>query len=270
TGSGLACPYIFSHPALYARRSITIDELRHALAMTPDTHSFESSRLMPEAALMFVCRGLIMVDTESRLVQLTTLLKSRWRTPCAHLSLTLTRFLHPSHHRLWVPKCTIHLGLGTRGRINAHPLLDYSHDAWAFHAAKSVDLDDKAAVELLLAHPDTKANLADANGNTPLIIATCKSYEYIVELLLARHLIDVNSANNYEDMALLLAASTRSNRGIVSVLLAHPDIEVKLANEVGDTPLIISSYEGYEDIVALILAPRSCHPSQSAQPGRQL
>jgi ankyrin repeat domain-containing protein 50 len=64
-----------------AARSMTIDELRHALATSPDTCEFELARLMPEAVLMTACRGLMTIDGESRLVRLV-------RT-CLELSLEL-------------------------------------------------------------------------------------------------------------------------------------------------------------------------------------
>lgn len=49
---------------------MAIDQLRHALATSPETHSFEQPRLVPEATLMTICRGLITIDEESRLVRL--------------------------------------------------------------------------------------------------------------------------------------------------------------------------------------------------------
>ena len=55
---------------LYAERSLTIDELRHALATCPETYHFESERLMPEATILAACRGLVTIDKESRLVRL--------------------------------------------------------------------------------------------------------------------------------------------------------------------------------------------------------
>jgi hypothetical protein len=55
---------------LNARQAMTLAELRHALAVAPDTHQFEPARLMSEAALMGICRGLITLEKESRLVRL--------------------------------------------------------------------------------------------------------------------------------------------------------------------------------------------------------
>jgi ankyrin repeat domain-containing protein 50 len=55
---------------LNAKQPMAIDQLRHALATCPITHRFEPARLMSEAALVSVCRGLIVVDKESQLVRL--------------------------------------------------------------------------------------------------------------------------------------------------------------------------------------------------------
>ncbi|KAH6904806.1 hypothetical protein BKA70DRAFT_1506402 [Coprinopsis sp. MPI-PUGE-AT-0042] len=55
-----------------ATRSLAVDELRDALATCPDTHSFNSSRLAQEGTLMGVCRGLVTVEEENRLVHYTT------------------------------------------------------------------------------------------------------------------------------------------------------------------------------------------------------
>jgi ankyrin repeat domain-containing protein 50 len=62
---------------LNARRSMTIEELRHALATSPDTHVFEHARLVPEAMLIGVCRGLVTVEEESKRVRLVR--------ECSHL-----------------------------------------------------------------------------------------------------------------------------------------------------------------------------------------
>ena len=55
---------------LNAKQSMTIGQLRHALATSPETYRFESARLMSEAVLLATCRGLITVDKESKIVRL--------------------------------------------------------------------------------------------------------------------------------------------------------------------------------------------------------
>jgi hypothetical protein len=55
---------------IYASRSLTIDELKQAVATSPDTHKFEPARHVPEATLISVCGGLVTFDEESKLVRL--------------------------------------------------------------------------------------------------------------------------------------------------------------------------------------------------------
>lgn len=49
---------------------MTIEELECAVATSPETHKFESHRLVPGAIFISLCRGLITVEEESSLVRL--------------------------------------------------------------------------------------------------------------------------------------------------------------------------------------------------------
>ena len=55
---------------LTAARSMTIEELRRAIATAPGTRKFERKRLVPAATLLTICCGLITVEEETRLVRL--------------------------------------------------------------------------------------------------------------------------------------------------------------------------------------------------------
>ena len=55
---------------VFAKRAMTIDELRWALATCPDSHAFRWERLTSEGALLSLCHGLVLVD-EARTVRLT-------------------------------------------------------------------------------------------------------------------------------------------------------------------------------------------------------
>jgi ankyrin repeat domain-containing protein 50 len=55
---------------LYATRSLTVNELRHAVATCPDTHKLELRRLAPIETLLSVCCGLLVSELESDLVRL--------------------------------------------------------------------------------------------------------------------------------------------------------------------------------------------------------
>jgi hypothetical protein len=55
---------------VYAARPMTIDELRCAVATSPDKDEFEPARMVPEATLLGLCQGLVVLEEESRLVRL--------------------------------------------------------------------------------------------------------------------------------------------------------------------------------------------------------
>jgi ankyrin repeat domain-containing protein 50 len=53
-----------------AARPMTLDELERAIATCPDTYRFQPDRLVPGATLISLCRGLVTVEEESRIVRL--------------------------------------------------------------------------------------------------------------------------------------------------------------------------------------------------------
>ena len=55
---------------VYAGRTMTVAELCHAIANNPETHRFESDRVIPLSTITGLCHGLLTVDRESRLVRL--------------------------------------------------------------------------------------------------------------------------------------------------------------------------------------------------------
>jgi ankyrin repeat domain-containing protein 50 len=55
---------------LNAERTMSIAELRHALATSPDTFVFSPDRMVPKATLISICCGLVAIDQESGLVRL--------------------------------------------------------------------------------------------------------------------------------------------------------------------------------------------------------
>ena len=55
---------------LNAARSLTVDELRHAIAMCPRTCQFDPERLVPVDSLIAACCGLLVVDEKTQLIRL--------------------------------------------------------------------------------------------------------------------------------------------------------------------------------------------------------
>ena len=55
---------------LYATRSLSVEELRCSIATCPDTHRFESSRVIPLGTLLNACCGLLEVEKVTQVVRL--------------------------------------------------------------------------------------------------------------------------------------------------------------------------------------------------------
>jgi hypothetical protein len=55
---------------LSAQQPMTIETLQRAIATSPEGHHFEYRRMVPEATLLGLCRGLVVFEEESRLVRL--------------------------------------------------------------------------------------------------------------------------------------------------------------------------------------------------------
>jgi ankyrin repeat domain-containing protein 50 len=68
-GKGLLARNVLTW-VVFGTRSLTIEELREAVAFCPETHKFEQDRLVPEATLIGLCQGLVTVEKATRLVRL--------------------------------------------------------------------------------------------------------------------------------------------------------------------------------------------------------
>jgi hypothetical protein len=55
---------------VYATRSLTVEELRHAVATNPDTYKFEARRLVAKEIIIGACCGLLTIEKESNFVRL--------------------------------------------------------------------------------------------------------------------------------------------------------------------------------------------------------
>ncbi|KAH6909418.1 hypothetical protein BKA70DRAFT_1221671 [Coprinopsis sp. MPI-PUGE-AT-0042] len=128
-----------------AQRSMSIQELQHAVATSPEDSKFNATRLVPEATLMGLCRGLVVLEEESRMVRLVPYPDY---TAKATLEQLLTESF-PYPHSLLATICMTHLAdcgfqnapFTHRGQLeaalDADPLVAYAHGAWAFHVRQT-------------------------------------------------------------------------------------------------------------------------------------
>ena len=119
------------------------------------------------------------------------------------------------------------------------------------HIASCLGLD--MVVQTLLARPDVDVNSTTSDTRTPLSIAIDEGYDSIVKLLLATTGIDLSiiDGDGYPPLSL---AILYGQEGIVKLLLDAPGIDLNLTDSDGDPPLSLAIIQGHEGIVKLLLA----------------
>ncbi|KAH6884738.1 hypothetical protein BKA70DRAFT_136376 [Coprinopsis sp. MPI-PUGE-AT-0042] len=130
----------------HATRSLTVDELRHAVARCTDTFKFDSTLMVPAETLVSVCCGLIIIEKESGLVRL---LHYTAKDVLQRLVLQTT----PSPHGLLAAICmdrlsdagfqhsTIASSEALERTLDSTPLLVYAYYSWSHHGRESMGHD---------------------------------------------------------------------------------------------------------------------------------
>ena len=107
-----------------------------------------------------------------------------------------------------------------------------------------------ADVAMLLINNGAMVNVADANGNTPLIFIILKTGDVALTRLLLEKGAAVNAQNRTGETALMYAA-WRGYADIVQLLLAH-HADASLKNLQGDTAAMLAVSKGHQAIVEIL------------------
>ncbi|KAH6917862.1 ankyrin repeat-containing domain protein [Coprinopsis sp. MPI-PUGE-AT-0042] len=250
-----------------ATRSLAVNDLRHALATCPDTHRFDSSRLVREGTLVGLCRGLVMVEEETRLVRLVhytakdileRLIMETFPQPHALVSavclaqLTDNGFQQTTFGEYW----------RLEEALETKPLLGYAYSSWSLNGRGFFDvlglLHLVAYFNLSTAFAGC-ANVRNPNQRTAkrcltgLHLACMQGHDDAVKQLLQLPGLSVNAIDT-DSLTALIWASDRGNEGVVRLLLAHPDISVNALDAFGGTALIWASRHGHKGVVTALLS----------------
>ena len=117
-------------------RPLSVQELRHALAVNPEDEDFDEEGLIDPNLIVSVCAGLIAIDTESKTIRLVhftvdeyfRMTNGRW-FPDAHALIAMTCLTYISFHRL--PSSHNYDG---RNDIRRRDLTPYALQWWSEHA----------------------------------------------------------------------------------------------------------------------------------------
>ncbi|KAH6901147.1 ankyrin repeat-containing domain protein [Coprinopsis sp. MPI-PUGE-AT-0042] len=246
---------------LCATESLTIDELRHAVATCPETHKFDQSRLVNEALLMGLCRGLVNVEENTNLVRFV-------HYTAKDVVKQLISESFPCPHSLLTARCIALLtecGLQQYSDdklgnlINAwrtEPLLAYAFEAWSIHARESKDdppvagqlaqfiqgcrafpLDDGRLISGYLSrHTGLGNSMWPWDTLEPLHMAAY--FNLPIAIAGSAHLRKPNELSPVKGRTPLILAIEQNSTSAVRDLLSLPSTLVNVADRVGDTPLM--------------------------------
>ncbi|TFK18348.1 hypothetical protein FA15DRAFT_730208, partial [Coprinopsis marcescibilis] len=123
---------------LFASRTLSIDELRYALAVSPKTGLFEEGRLVAIEALIASCCGLVTVEEESGCVRLIHYTAQDYLKPVmnaqfpdAHATISaacVTRLRQFEFHDRY-----FEFEHELNQTYTSHPFLEYCHTNWSTH-----------------------------------------------------------------------------------------------------------------------------------------
>ncbi|KAH6911303.1 hypothetical protein BKA70DRAFT_56704 [Coprinopsis sp. MPI-PUGE-AT-0042] len=273
-GKALLAMNIFTW-VLYATRSLSMEELRHAIASCPDTHQFEPGGLVVAEILISVCCGLLVIEEETQQVRLVHY------TAKAILQALLVKVV-PYPHSLLAAVCMNRLSNRgfQRSSINsksdldtalkASPLLPYAYHAWSEHAQASLDdvvAHSRVSSFLRECHsfPIMRRRYGILGRFGPLPVAAY--FDLPLSLADSDYLRSINIPTREEGLTLLHLACIGNARRVAKELLDLPKIQVNAVDKQRSTALIWASFCGNEHIVELLLSHPHIKINQASEGG---
>ncbi|KAH6867196.1 ankyrin repeat-containing domain protein [Coprinopsis sp. MPI-PUGE-AT-0042] len=278
---------------LYATRSLTIDELRHAIATCPNKHRLDLTPLAPAETIFSACHGFVTLEGETGIVPLV-----HYTAKAVLRSLILQAI--PSPHGVLAAVCMTRLRDCRLQRsapsskedfIITHrpsPLLEYAYCFWADHAHESWQGDDAAQSRLsdfvqgcdafpILPFQQGEVEVfgpfhvaayfglpLSSAGSFPLRSPNLSATSQALKPL---HLACIGNAAHARGWTALRFASEHGHEGIVDVLLAHPQIKVNKPCQEGITPLYSAVLRRRAGTVKLLLAHPKVKVNQECKGG---
>lgn len=248
---------------LNASRSMSVDELERAVAANPQTHNFEPDKVVPGVTLMALCRGLLVLEEESRLVRLA-------HDTAKEILQRLLDESFPHPHALLARVCMAHLvtcgfqnstitsRAGFCTALKSDPLLVYASGAWAFHVRHSMDVEDvkQCATTFIMgsrAFPAFTCLESTTRFDilTPLHILAL--YHLPLDFLDGLDIRNPNILTTRLQQSPLMLASRSAYDSLVDLLLEDASTEVNWAGRTSWSALMTAARYGHDRVAALLL-----------------
>ena len=269
----------------FASRPLTIRELQHALAVSPEDTNLEPSKLPAESSLTSACMGLVTVDQESqevRLVHETTqaYLENRRQIyfPNAQQVIAVTCLTYLSFDIFEKGYCPSDELLEARQQQNA--LLDYAARNWGNHAYGDVEQAiQKSTLKFLKS--DTKVSCSaqimllskgrypNYSQKIPKDVTGMHLTAYFGLGCSMANLLESGVQPDFKDskgQTPLSWAAGRGHETVVKLLLAKDGVDPDSKDWLGRTPL--SWAAEHEAVVQLLLAKDGVDPDSKDWMGR--
>ncbi|KAH6906616.1 ankyrin repeat-containing domain protein [Coprinopsis sp. MPI-PUGE-AT-0042] len=240
---------------IYAKRELTIEELRRCVAISLETYAYDASRTVSGTFILAICCGLVTVDDKINRVRLIHFTAKEALQP-----LVLQAF--PLPHAILASACVTHLklwgfqtasfksGAELRETLDKDPFLSYAHSSW--HAHARLDRITNAVVEFVLgcsSFGEIFGGRADLLG--PLHLA---AFHGLYELLHhCARVQSVNASTPDRRRAPLHLACLSGHKACVEALLSLPEAQVDMQDSAGYTPLMMAISGGDLDTIQVLL-----------------
>ncbi|TFK26017.1 ankyrin [Coprinopsis marcescibilis] len=236
---------------VFAARSLTIEELRYAVAVNPVTYKFDPEELVEKETLVGLCCGLITVDPDTdlvRLIQTTSLNTSVMTTPHALLATTCVACLNQNG------LSDFHIG-------NASGVYDAWDTFGGLHVIAAYNLVN--LFQELALYPSTPPSPSHSDSHSP---RHSQSPHLEIQLpttssspapALATPFVDleINSKSTRAGQTPLMVAANCGHIEMVRLLMGVKDVRVGLEDKDGATALMHASREGHMEVVWALISP---------------
>ena len=271
-----------------AKRPLTVDEIRHALALELDDDDelpddLDRDNLLDPQSLVDVCAGLVMIEGKRKKSKRETVRLVHF-TAQNYLA-NLPQPLYEGAKRDIPRTCIAYLSFEVfedisskklsdyKRKVREYPFLNYAAGNWGDHAKEDfteetrrlaldfLKQDSKLESSLLAVQMDDKRLHYETDDDLPksvngLHVAAALGLVDLFDTLLEAKDASPN-AKDVDGLTPLSWAAKLGQREMVQKLLLREDVELEVEDNSGRTPLSWAAEESYEDVVRLLLEKRN-------------
>jgi ankyrin repeat domain-containing protein 50 len=271
------------HWVLFARRSLSLEELRFAVAIEEGMTDLDPKRQLPFPSFIDFALGLVVVDSKERTVRFAHL------TIKDYLADHIPQYF-PDRHGLLARTCLTYLSfsalstdLGQTRFLkegDLYPFFVYAGWEWGHHARESEDDTRTHEMALNWLLSERFMQVRDVRGAVRgykrwlCDVAHSSLHEtcfFGLDSLTAK-ILEAGSKNiNARDsvqMTPLHYAIRHGNLAVIKTLLQYSNLDVNVQTKRGNLPLHFASWEGLVDIVQILLQRPSIEINLQDEDGR--